>query len=116
MTIALIVLATLLGLAAAGSALQKLRRDPMVMASMRAVGVPESRVPLLAVLEILGAIGLIVGIWIPWVGTAAAAGLALYFLGAVIAHVRVRSAAKEALPAVVILLIALATFALQLAR
>lgn len=116
MTIALIVLATLLGLAAGGSALQKLRRDPMVMASMRAVGVPESRVSLLAVLEILGAIGLIVGIWIPWVGVAATAGLALYFLGAVIAHVRVRSAAKEALPAVVILLIALVTLALQLAR
>ena len=49
-------------------------------------------------------------------GVAAAAGLALYFLGAVIAHVRVRSAAKDALPAVVILLIALVTLALQLAR
>ena len=116
MTIALIVLATLLGLAAGGSALQKLRRDPMVMASMRAVGVPESRVPLLAVLEILGAIGLIVGIWIPWVGTAAAAGLALYFLGAVIAHIRVRSSLKESMPAGAILVIAVATLALQLAR
>ena len=56
------------------------------------------------------------GIWIPWVGVAASAGLALYFLGAVIAHVRVRSAVKEAVPAVVILLVALATLALQLAR
>lgn len=116
MGIALIVLATLLGIAAGGSALQKLRRDPTVVASMHAVGVPDTRIPLLAALEILGVIGLIAGIWIPWVGVAASAGLALYFLGAVIAHVRVRSAVKEAVPAVVILLVALATLALQLAR
>lgn len=116
MGIALIVLAALLGLAAGGSGLQKLRREPRVVASMHAVGVTDSRIPLLAVLEILGVIGLIVGIWVPWVGVAAAAGLALYFLGAVISHVRVRSAIKEAIPAVVILLIALATLALELAR
>ena len=35
-----------------------------------------------------GALGLLVGIWVPIIGIAAAACLALYFLGAVIAHVR----------------------------
>jgi len=116
MAVALIVLAVLLGLAAGGSALQKLRRDPRVVESMHSVGVTDSRIPLLAILEILGVIGLIIGIWIPWLGVAAAGGLVLYFLGAVIAHVRVRSAVKEAMPAVVILLIAVATLVLELAR
>lgn len=116
MGVALIVLAVLLGLAAGGSAMQKLRRAPSVVAAMHAVGVTDSRIPLLAILEILGVIGLIIGIWIPWLGVAAAGGLLLYFLGAVIAHVRVRAAVKEAMPAVVILLIAVATFVLELAR
>lgn len=116
MGIALIVLAALLGVAAGASALQKLRRDPAVVASMHAVGVPDSRIPVLAVLELLGVIGLIAGIWIPWLGVAASVGLSLYFLGAVLAHLRVRSSVKDAVPAVVILLIALATLALELGR
>lgn len=116
MGIALIILAILLGIAAAGSAVQKLRRDATVVASMRAVGVRDSQIPILAILELLGVAGLIVGIWIPLVGVAAAMGLALYFLGAVIAHIRVKSSAKEAAPAVVIMLVAIATAILEVMR
>ena len=116
MGIALIVLSGLLGLVAAGSAVQKLRRDPTVVASMHSVGVPDSRIPQLAALELLGVAGLIIGIWIPLLGAAASVGLALYFLGAVISHIRVKAPLKEILPAAVIFLIALATVALQLAR
>ena len=116
MGIALIVLATLLGIAAAGSAVQKLRRDATVVASMHAVGVRDPQIPILAILELLGVVGLIVGIWIPFVGMAAAIGLALYFLGAVIAHIRVKSSPKEAAPAFIIMLIAIATAALEVMR
>lgn len=39
-------------------------------------------------LEWLGALGLIVGIWVPWIGLAAAIGLALFMIGAAVARVR----------------------------
>jgi hypothetical protein len=54
------------------------------------VGVPLRWFPLLAGLEFAAAAGLLVGIlWAP-AGVAAAAGLTLYFIGAVVGHVRVR--------------------------
>ena len=116
MTIALVVLATLLGIAAAGSAIQKLRRDPRVVESMHSVGVTDSQIPRLAILELLGAAGLLVGIWVPLIGLAAAIGLVLYFLGAVIAHVRAKAPAKESFPALVLLVLATATLVLEVLR
>ena len=116
MTIALIVLASLLGIASLGSAVQKLRRDPRVVETMHGVGVTDRQMPILAVLEILGAVGLLVGIWIVPIGIAAAACLALYFIGAVVAHIRAKVPAKDALPAAVLVLLALATLALELSR
>jgi uncharacterized membrane protein YphA (DoxX/SURF4 family) len=116
MTIALIILAALLGVAAAGSAVQKLRRDARVVATMHSVGVSDRQIPILALLEILGALGLLVGIWLPLVGAAAAIGLLLYFLGAIIAHVRAKAPVKEAIPAAVLMVLALVTTLLELAR
>lgn len=116
MTLALIVLGSLLGLAAIGSAAQKLRRAPSVVAAMHAVGVSDKQIPLLALLEILGAAGLLVGIWIVPIGVVAAVGLSVYFLGAVVAQLRVRSPMKDTVPAVALLLLALATTVLELAR
>lgn len=116
MSIALIVLAVLLGIAATGSAVQKLRRDPRVMESMSSVGVRPAQVPVLAVLELLGALGLLIGIWVPWIGIAAAIGLALYFLGAVVAHLRMRAAAKEFAPALILAVLAIVVVVLELAR
>jgi DoxX-like family len=114
--IALIIVATLLGIAAAGSAVQKLRRDATVVASMPSVGVGDGQIPVLAVLELLGAAGLLVGIWFVPLGILAAIGLTLYFLGAVIAHIRAKAPVKEAAPALVLALLALATALLEFAR
>lgn len=116
MTVALIVVAALLGLAAAGSAIQKLRRDATVVASMHAVGVTDRQIPLLAILELLGALGLLVGIWWPQVGIAAALGLTAYFLGAVLAHIRSTSGVGHAIPAMVIMILAIATTILEVSR
>lgn len=115
MGIALIVLAALLGIAAAGSGIQKLRRDRRIVESMHSVGVTDRQIPVLAILELLGALGLVVGIWIAPIGAAAAIGLALYFLGAVISHIRV-GAPRESIPAFILLLIAVATALLEIAR
>ena len=45
--------------------------------------------PLLEACEFAGALGLVVGIWWPLIGIAAGIGLVLYFVGAVVSHLRV---------------------------
>ncbi|MDF2710357.1 MAG: hypothetical protein K0R62_6009 [Nonomuraea muscovyensis] len=52
--------------------------------------VSRSWMPLLGVLLAAGALGLLAGFAVPVLGTLAAAGLVLYFLGALGAHLRVR--------------------------
>jgi len=83
----LIVLA-LLGAALLLSAQAKLVADERVMTTMQSVGVARDNVWLLAVAEIAGAVGLVGGLWWWPLGVAAAIGVILYFVGAVIAHLR----------------------------
>jgi uncharacterized membrane protein YphA (DoxX/SURF4 family) len=116
MTIALIIVCTLLGLVAVASASGKLTANPKIVESMNHVGVSMEQARILAMLEILGAAGLVVGIFVPALGVAAAVGLTLYFLGAVGAHLRVGDAPAEWAPALVLALLAAAATALQLQR
>lgn len=116
MSIALIVLAALLGVAAFGSGVQKFRRDPRIVESMHSVGVGDRQIPVLAALELLGALGLLVGIWIAPIGMAAAVCLAIYFFGAVIAHIRAKQPIKDAVPAIALMLIAIVTAILEFTR
>jgi hypothetical protein len=96
------VVAGFLALLLAISGQAKLAKNPHVMQSMATVGVPEERVWLLSVAEIAGAVGLVVGLlWWP-VGVAAAAGVILYFLGAVGAHLRVKDTANLAVPTLIL--------------
>jgi hypothetical protein len=62
---------------------------PKAQADMKRV--PRSRVPMLGVLLAAGSLGLLAGFAVPPLGTLAATGLVLYFLGALIAHLRVGS-------------------------
>ena len=55
-------------------------------------------------LLVAGGIGLVVGIFKPKIGVAAAAGLVLYFVGAFIAHIRVGDFAGLKGPVVPLLL------------
>lgn len=52
---------------------------------------PHSWMPRLGGLLAAGSVGLLVGFAVPLLGTLAAAGLVLYFVGALIAHLRVGS-------------------------
>jgi uncharacterized membrane protein YphA (DoxX/SURF4 family) len=99
MTIALIIIGSFVGLAASMSALGKLSKKPDVMGIMEHVGVKSAQIPLLAVLELLGALGILVGIWSKPLGVAATIGLSLYFLGAVGAHLKVKDVVKDVAPA-----------------
>lgn len=88
MFVVAVILSILLAVALVVSASGKLTKMPAVVQSMSSVGVPESRLPQLAALEIAGAVGLLIGIfWAP-LAIAAAIGVVLYFVGAVGFHVR----------------------------
>ena len=112
----LIITAALLGLIAAGSAAGKLQRKEALMTQLTGLGVPAAQIPLLGLLEIAGALGLLIGIWVPGLGVAAAFGLVLYFAGAVGAHLRHHDGPKEFAPALVIFILAVVTLLLELHR
>src|SRR6266403_759661 len=63
-------------------------RYKQVSIAMARAGVPESWMTLLGILKAAGALGLLVGIGLPPIGTAAAIGLVLFFVGAIITHLR----------------------------
>ncbi|MET7365861.1 DoxX family protein [Streptomyces sp. NPDC005566] len=90
MFIAYAVVGILLALALSASAVLTFTRNEAVTASMAKVGVPDSWFPRLAVLKAAGAAGLLVGLAVPFIGSAAAVGVVLYFIGAVITHVRAK--------------------------
>lgn len=66
------------------------RPPEAILESMAEVDVKESWLPVLGILKAAGALGLLIGIGVPMpsVGTVAAVGLVVYFIGAVIVHLR----------------------------
>jgi uncharacterized membrane protein YphA (DoxX/SURF4 family) len=96
------------------SAVMKLRKNEQVLAVIHGtVGVPQRQLPVLAGLEIAGATGILIGLWLEPLGIAAAVGLVAYFLGAVIGHLRVRDTKNLAMP-LPPLVLAVAVLALRL--
>ena len=72
------------------SGIGKIRKHPLQVKTIHeTVGVPLNYFPMLAACEFAGAFGLVVGIWVTSIGVAAAIGLVLYFVGAVVSHLRV---------------------------
>jgi hypothetical protein len=70
-----------------------------VLANSAEVHVPRSWLPMLGTVKLAGAIGLLVGlVALPAIGIAAAMGLLLFFIGALIAHVRARALYNIAFP------------------
>jgi hypothetical protein len=65
-------------------------RYEQVAVNMARAGVPDSWMTTLGILKAAGALGLLAGIAVPPIGIAAAAGLILFFVGAIITHLRGR--------------------------
>lgn len=66
-------------------------RARFVLANMLEVRVPEPWLPILGALKAAGACGLLIGVlWFKPLALAAATGLVLFFVGAVVTHVRAR--------------------------
>jgi len=112
MFVATVIVSVLLALVALGSAGAKLAKNPKVIESVTSVGVPENRIPILAMLEIAGAVGVIIGLWVAPLGIAAGIGLVLYFIGATVSHVRVHD--NEYQPPAVLALLAAAAVVLRI--
>lgn len=89
-----------------------IRYEP-VLVNMTRAGVPQSWLTTLATLKAAGALGLLIGIAVPPIGTAAAIGVILFFVGAIITHLRARWYSFS-YPAVYLLL-AVAALVLRLA-
>ncbi|MCT4354784.1 DoxX family protein [Streptomyces sp. Je 1-79] len=66
-------------------------RAKFVVEPLAAYGVPRAWWNRLGAAKVAGAVGLLVGFFVPVVGTLAAIGLVLYFAGAVITVLRARS-------------------------
>ncbi|WP_432122953.1 DoxX family protein [Streptomyces sp. S1] len=113
MFIAYAVVAALLALALSASAFFTFTRNPQITGSMAKLGVPESWLPWLAAAKAAGAIGLLVGLAVPALGVAAAIGVTLYFLGALVTHLRARDYVVA--PVVVLALLAAAALVLRIA-
>ncbi|UYM06039.1 DoxX family protein [Solicola gregarius] len=95
-------------------AILDLRRSEWVLDNMTRVGVPSSWLYPLGALKAAGAIGLLVGIWVPPIGIAAATGLVLFFVGALVTHVRAHADAVSNLYPGAFLLLAAGALTLQL--
>jgi hypothetical protein len=116
MKIAMIICSLVLAVMVLISATAKLRKVPQVVEGMAHVGVGEAQLPLLATLEILGGVGLLVGFGLTFLGQIAAVGVALYFAGALVAHIRKRDGFTLFAPAFLLFVLAAITVGLQFNR
>lgn len=105
------IVSIVLAVAILGSGAATLVKVPAVVKNISSVGWAEDRLWVLAVLKILGAIGLVVGLWVAPIGIAAAIGVALYFVGAIVFHVRAEEYSMA--PPVALLVLAIAALVLR---
>ena len=90
MFIAYVVVSLLLAGYLAFSAWADFVRYQQVLVAMARAGVPESWLPLLGILKAAAVVGLLLGVGLPLIGIAAALGISLFFVGAIVIHVRAR--------------------------
>jgi hypothetical protein len=87
-----------------------------IIPPMERAGVPVSWLTFpIGTLKTLGALGLVVGLWVPAIGLAAAAGLTVFFVCAVYTHLLANDISGQFVFAGSLLVLNAATFALTLA-
>lgn len=111
--LATVIVTVLLAILFAFSSSIKLLGAPQSLAIRDHLGVTPTLWRVIGLLELAGVIGVLVGLaWMP-IGVAAAIGLALLSVGAVAFHVRASDGFAKTAPAVIAILLALATAILQ---
>jgi hypothetical protein len=109
-----LILAVLLALLLLATGGGKLRRLPSSLAIRDSLGLSDRAWNTIGALELLGVVGLLVGIWLPVAGLLASAGVIALMIGAII--VRARAGQKTAAPYIadaVVFLLALASTVLH---
>jgi len=113
MLYAYILINTMLAAALAVSAVLDFIRYEPILVNMTRARVPVSLLTMLGTLKAAGALGLMIGFSVPIIGTAAAVGVILFFVGAILTHLRVRDYSFGL--AALFLLVAVTTLGLGLA-
>lgn len=104
MTVTLYVVTGLLMALLLYSAAMKVSGRAEVIASYARVGVPADKLPLLAVILVVGVLGLAAGFYWTLLGVVVAAAFVLYFLLALGAHARHDDLKNAAVPTVLLVL------------
>jgi hypothetical protein len=113
MVLATVIVTVLLAILFTFSSSIKLLGAPQSLAIRDHLGVTPVLWRVIGLLELAGVVGVLVGLaWMP-IGVAAAIGLALLSVGAVAFHIRASDGFAKAAPAVIAILLALATAILQ---
>ena len=115
MTITAIVLSALLMFAFLGAGVGKLRRAEPVTGTLESLGVTPGLQRTVGTLEVIGAIAALVGLWLQPLGLAAAIGLVLMMIGALVFHVRARDTFKGSAGALSLLVLGGLVVAFQFA-
>jgi putative oxidoreductase len=101
MSILIIIVQVVLGLLFVLIGSMTVAGRKMFVENFRRFGYPQWFRVVTGSLEVLGGLGLLLGIWLPWLAALASAGLALVMLGAVSTHLRIREPLQKiALPLV----------------
>jgi putative oxidoreductase len=90
MSILIIILQVVLGLLFVAIGSMTVAGRKMFVEAFRGFGYPQWFRVVIGSLEVLGGLGLLIGIWVPWLAALASTGLALVMLGAVFSQVRTR--------------------------
>jgi hypothetical protein len=88
MSIAYVIVTVLAAIMVGYSAFAVLSHAKWVVQSLVDYGIPRSWLPWLGTAKAAGAVGMLVGLFVPVIGVMAGIGLVLYFAGAVITVVR----------------------------
>src|SRR5689334_24910360 len=110
-----VTISLLLAAACLLPAAAKLAGHPKMQQSAAHFGISWPRYRLIGVAELAAAAGIVIGLWWHPLGVAAAAGMAVLLVGAIITHRKAADSVKDMVPAVVGLVLTLAYLALALA-
>ena len=109
-----VTISLLLAAACLLPAAAKLAGHPKMQQSAAHFGIPWPRYRLIGAAELAAAAGILIGLWWHPLGVAAAAGMAVLLLGAIITHRKAADSVKEMAPALLALLLTLAYLAIAL--
>jgi|LakMenEpi03Aug12_release.lakeMendotaPanAssembly.Ray.scaffolds.fasta_scaffold662473_2 hypothetical protein len=107
MSFASTVLACVLIAVCVGTALMDFKKPQQIIDTMTKLQVPMRMVPLLGLIKIVGAVGVVIGFSQDRIGMLAGAGLCVYFAVATTSHTRIKDSVRNTAPAFILLSISI---------